>query len=154
MKEELTKLGVTASSLDAGVFFWRFADAVCGVICLYVNDFLWAGTKEFKSTIIDKLSRMFLIGSCASKAFKYIGLNIEEGSDGSTLVDQFDYAKTLRKVEVSSQRSQNKSAELSEKEKGEFRALLGQLNWIATHTRPDIAFDVCELSLIFQRLAT
>ena len=147
VKDELTKLGVTVSSLDAGVFFWSSADAVCGVICLYVDDFLWAGTKEFKSTIIDKLSQMFLIGSCASKAFKYIGLNIEEGSDGSTFVDQFDYGRTLRSVDVSSQRSQNKTAELSEKEKGEFRALLGQLNWIATHTRPDIAFDVCELSV-------
>ena len=27
-----------------------------------------------------------------------------------------------------------------------FRALVGQLNWLSTQTRPDIAFSVCELS--------
>ena len=48
---------------------------------------------------------------------------------------------------MSSQFSQTKTAEVSEKEKREFRDLLGKLSWIATHTWPDIAFDVCKLSL-------
>ncbi|KAK3896091.1 hypothetical protein Pcinc_000222 [Petrolisthes cinctipes] len=40
-----------------------------------------------------------------------------------------------------------KASELSETERAEYRALVGQLNWIATHSWPDIAFDVCALSV-------
>ena len=147
VKTELLRMGVKVSSLDAGMFYWRNAGEVAGIICLYVDDFLWVGDSIFKESIVDKLSEMFLIGSSASKAFKYIGLNIGEQSDGTTQVDQFDYAHTLKPIEISHQRSRNKLSELSEKEKGEYRAILGQLNWIATQTRPDIAFDVCELSV-------
>ena len=147
VKDELSRLGVAICSLDAGVFYWRNNGEISGVICLYVDDFLWAGTDVFKTSIVDKLGEMFQIGSRASKAFKYIGLNIDENEVGATLVDQFDYAQTLKPIEVSHQRSRSKLSELSEKEKAEYRALLGQLNWIATHTRPDIAFDVCELSV-------
>ena len=43
-------------------------------------------------------------------------------------------------------RSMAKSSELSDSERKEFRSLIGQSSWIATQTRPDIAFDVCELS--------
>ena len=32
-------------------------------------------------------------------------------------------------------------------EKTKYRLLLGQLNWLVTHTRSDIAFDTCELSV-------
>ena len=35
---------------------------------------------------------------------------------------------------------------LNPKEQSMFRALCGQLNWISSHTRPDVAFDVCYLS--------
>lgn len=38
-----------------------------------------------------------------------------------------------------------KTSELSESEKAEFRSLIGQLGWIATYTRPNVAFDVCDL---------
>ena len=43
-------------------------------------------------------------------------------------------------------RSFQKSHLLSDGEKESFRALVGQLNWITTNIRPDIAYDVCELS--------
>ena len=42
-----------------------------------------------------------------------------------------------------------RSDKLADDEKKEYRALVGQLNWIATQTRPDILFEVCLLSSVF-----
>ena len=145
VKEELLKLNLSAASLDPALFSWHNGDNLEGIICLYVDDFLWAGSKLFKSQVVDKLNHLFLIGSTASKAFKYVGLNIAVASDGCTTVDQFEYIQTIEPVTVSSKRTMVKSADLSDREKAEYRALVGQLNWVATHTRPDAAFDVCEL---------
>ena len=38
---------------------------------------------------------------------------------------------------------------LTEEETKQYRGIVGQLNWISTQTRPDISFDVCELSSVF-----
>ena len=147
VKDELLALGVSMSKLDSALFYRRRHGRVDGIMCVYVDDFLWAGTAEFQQQIISRLTEIFLVGSSASKAFKYVGLNVVSNSDGSMTVDQFQYACSLRPVTVSRRRAAVKSTELSDSEKSEYRALTGQLNWIATHTRPDIAFDVCELSV-------
>lgn len=147
VKSQLLDFGAKMSLLDSALFSWRCNDKVEGVICIYVDDFLWAGTAEFMKHVIDRLSQVFLIGSSESKALKYVGLNILSYEDGSITLDQFQYASTLTPVTVSRQRAAVKSGELSESERSEYRALVGQLNWITTHTRPDIAFDVCELSV-------
>ncbi|KAK4318184.1 hypothetical protein Pmani_010794 [Petrolisthes manimaculis] len=93
-----------------------------------------------------RLCQIFRMGGSESKAFKYVGLNIVSYGDGSVTLDQNQYAATLTPISVSKQKATVKSCELSESERSEYRAVLGQLNWIATHTRPDIAFEVCELS--------
>ncbi|KAK4329336.1 hypothetical protein Pmani_000306 [Petrolisthes manimaculis] len=94
----------------------------------------------------ERLCQIFRMGGSESKAFKYVGLNIVSYGDGSVTLDQNQYAATLTPISVSKQKATVKSCELSESERSEYRAVLGQLNWIATHTRPDIAFEVCELS--------
>ena len=149
VKEQLILLGLSVSQLDPALFSWEHNGVVDGIICLYVDDFLWCGTEDFETKIIEKFNKLFLIGSRASKAFKYIGLNIENRPNDCVTVDQFDYARTLKSIPVSRERAGLKSSMLSTGEKSEYRALLGQLNWIATHTRPDIAFDVCELSVSY-----
>ena len=116
------------TSLDNGVFYWRNDRQVAGKICLYLDEFFWVGNSIFKKSVVDRISEMFLIGSSASKAFIYIGLSIEEHSDGTTQVDQFDFANTLKPIEISHQRSSNKLSELSEKETRECRSIFGQLN--------------------------
>ena len=147
VKDQLLKLGARISLLDPALFFWRNGDKVDGIVCIYVDDFLWAGTEKFEREVIDTVSKTFLVGSSESGTFKYVGLNIVSSDDGGMTIDQFQYASSLKPIVVSRQRAMVKSGELSDSEKTEYRAVIGQLNWIATHTRPDIAFDVCELSV-------
>ena len=47
-------------------------------------------------------------------------------------------------------RASEKKEVLKDKEKKEYRALVGQLNWVLTNTRPDIEFETCVLSSEFQ----
>ena len=147
VKDQLLKLGAKISSLDPALFYWRNGDIVDGIICIYVDDFLWAGTANFEREVINVISQTFLVGTSESGVFKYVGLNIVSHDDGSMTLDQFQYALSLKPIVVSRQRAMVKSGELSDSEKTEYRAVIGQLNWIATHTRPDVAFDVCELSV-------
>ena len=131
--------------LDPSLFYWYNNDKLQGIICVYVDDFLWMGTQVFRERVIDILRGEFSIGSTASSTFKYIGLKVDSTDRGIT-VSQHGYAGLLAPLRLGCGRSAAKSSELSENEKREFRALIGQLSWIATQTRPDIAFDVCELS--------
>lgn len=146
VKDQLLQLGATMSSLDPALFSWKENGRTEGIICTYVDDFLWAGTENFEQRVITPLRQAFQVGSSDSICFKYVGLNIVTNGDGSITIDQFQYGASLSPVAISKQRSSMKTSDLSERERAEYRALVGQLNWIATHTRPDIAFDVCELS--------
>ena len=150
VKEELKNLGMKISSLDPALFSLHLGKELIGVICLYVDDILWAGNESFHSDIIQKLSDLFLIGSSASKAFTYIGLRVKN-EDDATFIDQFDYIKTLNPIKISKKRLNEKNSDLNETEKADYKAMIGQLNWIATHTRPDIAFEVCELSVLLKK---
>ena len=146
VKDELTSLSVKICSLDKGLFMWYRNGQLEGIIVIYVDDFLWAGTTNFENCVINILKTKFLIGSSSSKSFRYVGLNIVSKGD-EIMVDQLQYASSLQTISINKARSSNKLCELSETEKNEYRALVGQLNWLAANTRPDIAFDICELSV-------
>ena len=149
VKDELSSLSVKMCDLDNSLFLWHKNGTLEGIVCIYVDDFLWSGTIQFEEQVIKKLKRKFLIGSSASIAFTYVGLSIKSYGDGIT-IDQTQYIESLSLIHISKLRSSQKKSELMESEKVAYRALVGQLNWIATHTRPDIAFDTCELSVSFK----
>ena len=146
VKKELLELSVKVCSLDPSLFVWYKENILEGILCVYVDDFLWAGTAAFKTNVIDKIYDLFSIGSAESSSFKYIGLNIRSCGNCIT-IDQHHYVSTLTPIKISPSRSALKNSELSEREKSEYKALLGQLNWISTNTRPDISFETCNLSV-------
>lgn len=74
--------------------------------------------------------------------FKYIGLNIEQKNMEIFIVQQ-DYTKRILPPDRKSFKIERK---LTEKEQTLYRSLIGQLNWLAQHTRPDIAYDVSKFS--------
>ena len=63
-------------------------------------------------------------------------------------VDQLCYVRSLQEITVSSSYN-SRSEVLDGMDRDEFRALIGQLNWVSTQTRPDIAFEVCQLNSSF-----
>ena len=150
VKGELCKLGMTPSRYDSAIFSWKHGGNLEGFVCVYVDDFLWCGTQKFQKEIIQKINQLFFIGSNASGVFKYVGLNIDSANHGKEItVDQIHYASTLQPIPLSRERKNTKSSDLTDYEKSEYRSLVGQLNWVATQTRPDIAFEVCELSGVY-----
>ena len=61
-------------------------------------------------------------------------------------MDQISYIESIKPVSVSKQQSVMRHEPLNKNELKQFRSVIGQLRWAAGQTRPDIAFDYCELS--------
>ena len=146
IKEVLLKLGGQMSHLEPALFSWREpAEGFHGIICVYVDDLLWAGTNRFVN-IINKVKSTFSIGSSEERTFRYIGLNINSNRAGVS-VDQMGYINAIESLKLSAERKKQRKSPITQTEKDEYRKSIGQLNWISTQTRPDIAYDVCDLSV-------
>ena len=142
--KELIELGLSMCKLDPSLFYMVQQNELIGIICVHVDDFFWCGTDHFQKTIMIRLSDKFAVGSSEMSNFKYLGLNVRSSSN-AIIVDQNEYAAALKSIPISQLRAGNKCMELTGKEKEEYRALIGQLSWLSTQTRPDIAFETCEL---------
>ena len=74
--------------------------------------------------------------------FQYIGLNIKKNRDNVKL-GQKEYKK-LKCIQVEG--GWNLKDRISAIDVTKTRQLIGQLNWLATQTRPDLSYDISELS--------
>ncbi|XP_018008572.1 uncharacterized protein LOC108666247 [Hyalella azteca] len=144
-------MGMVMCSLNSALFFYFKKGVLSGIICIHVDDFCWDGEDFFRDTVINSLKDKFLIGTTSHGSFKYIGVHLERDSAGGIGLSQDDYVRSLEEVKLEEKHKRSRSDVLSEMEKRDYRALVGQLNWIATQTRPDISFDVCELSSVFDK---
>ena len=72
VRKELTTLGAKRCSLDPSLFMWYRDGKLEGIISIYVDDFLYAGTQRFVEEVVNNLKNKFLIGSSASQNFKYV----------------------------------------------------------------------------------
>ena len=86
--------------------------------------------------MIDSLKSTFKISAENATAFMYISVEIVRLENGVYLC-QDHYASDSRKVDWESL--------LNEEERCSLRSLIGQLNWLSTQSRPDIAYDVSKL---------
>ena len=148
VEETLVRLGCVKSKYDHCLFTYRKAGQLAGIILLWVDDIFHAGSKAFEVEVMGEIHREFLIGRTAEETFLYIGLSIETTSAGITL-DQIDYIK--ERVEPAELRGGSNDRPLDKEEMKLLRRQTGKINWAATQSRPDLAYDVVELSTKFKR---
>lgn len=151
VKKIVEELGGTKSILDNIVFFWKNKkNELIGIMCAHVDDFCFGGSEEFQKKVIGGLLGKLKIGAREKRDFKYIGVNVRQESE-EIWMEQKSYVKSIRIPDV---KRFNGDRKLKIAEMKEYRSLIGQLNWVAQHTRPDIGFSVSDMSSSFQEGTT
>ena len=143
--DELTKLGCTQSQIDPALFYCHVDNILAGLFIMHVDDFIWSGTNMFKQ-IMEKLQSKFKIGRQEHGVFKYLGLDLKQ-DNGEIILDQHSYIKNIFSVPLHASRAAHKQDPLNKIEITQLRSSIGQISWVANQTRPDVCFDVLELSI-------
>jgi len=69
-------------------------------------------------------------------------------SDGTIVIQQKEYAEAVASIPISKERRKQKDQNTTDQEKAQMRAVLGEVNWLVSGTRPDLA---ASCSLMQQR---
>jgi hypothetical protein len=143
LKNELIQTGMTISKLDQALFMWYLNGELSGLLVCHVDDILYGGQLEFHHQVISRLRSTFSIGLEENTKLKYLGLNVTQTSE-CIKVSTSKYAKSLKEITL---------VDINQKGKGFspdqitiLRQFSGQINWLTTQGRPDIAFDSCFLA--------
>lgn len=151
VSECLLGAGCIKSKLDPALFIFFENGSLQGLVACHVDDFSHAGTELFNQVIIEgAICKRFIIASKERRVFRYIGFNINQNNGGSMTLDQSDYVNDLEVVAVSSERKQHSDQDLVPEERSQLRSIVGRMNWAVQGTRPDLAFDLTDLSTKFK----
>lgn len=149
VKEKLIELGCEQSIMDPGLFTKKNSDGtIIGLIGLHVDDFLHAGSQTFNETVIKEIHKEFLVGKNEKSSFVYTGFAIKQ-QQHEVVLDQNSYIQGLDTPVLDSKRSIMKHDDLDEQEKSLMRKLAGSLNWAVRGTRPDLNFELIDISTKF-----
>ena len=146
VKDSLISLGATQSIYDSALFLWHAEDgALKGIIGSHVDDFVYCGTEQFQSEVIQRLKCMFKIGDEGTGNFRYVGLNITQRRN-EVKIDQNNYVASIEPIRISKERKENPDSLLTPEEKSDLKQLAGQMIWAASQTRPDVAYETCQMA--------
>ena len=133
------ELGGERSSLEPTLFIWKDKTGnLKGVMCTHVDDFCFGGSKDFEVTVIGKLKEILKVGEIQEKSFSYIGVNVEQ-RESEIFVDQEKYTESFKVPAVDQYKGMGK---LGTEDMKVYRGIVGKMNWVAQHSRPDVSFNV------------
>lgn len=120
-----------------------------GVVAIHVDDMCLGGNEEFMREVVEPLKRKYPFKHWHVGKGEFLGKHVEQMSNGDIVIQQTEYARRLKGIEISTQRKRSRDAETTDEEKKNMRAVLGAVNWLVTGTRPDLA---ASCSLLQQRV--
>ena len=141
LKEKLLSLNTKISR-----FYWQINEKLEGIIAIHVDDFIYGGTPKFLNEVIEGIKAIFPVSSEKHCGFTYLGIEFQKHQDGAVSLSQKKYIEQLQPIQLSAKRQAQRNNEANSDEYKKYRSLCGQLNWLSTRTRPDLAFDTCILS--------
>ena len=149
--ESLIRYGFEKSKLDPAVFVYKNSNnEIIGFVGVHVDDFIHAGTVLFNDKVIAPLMAEFKVGKNEKQSFMYTGFKITQDETG-IMLDQTNYvSKNLEMQELDPSRAREKDSPLTESELTDLRRMVGGINWVVRATRPDLSFELIDLSTKFK----
>ena len=147
VEEVLVGLGMVVCTYDRAVFTYRADNSVDGIILIHVDDLLYFGSQRFLDEIIQPFKCFFKISREETQAFRYVGINIQQGED-HLKIEQQNYVDSLEVDIIPKDALRDPQRVANDEEKKIFRRAVGQLGWIVSMTRPEAAFSYCILGTV------
>ena len=149
IRDELLNQGCKQHPLDPCVFTYGETDEnggyhPCGSIGLHVDDGIGGGNEAFMN-MLSRVEKRFKFGSFETGEFKYTGIHFKQWDDGSIEFDQIDYIEKITPINIGKSRRSEPSCEVTPEERSMLRSLIGALQYVAVHSRPDLSAKVGEL---------
>ena len=149
MVDCLKNVGCKQSQLDPALFYMIDNGELISIVASHVDDFLHSGTQVFEEKVISKLRKRFVAGKIEENIFRYVGryvgFDIIQDKRG-IIMDQSKYISNIEGGKIDPNRSMNKEDQLTSDEQTLLRQIVGRLNWAVQGSRPDMSFDMIELS--------
>ena len=137
LRSRLIELGMKELTGDAACMMMHKNGRLIGVVCIHVDDLVYAGTPEFDSIVMEPLMKTFNISKVESREFKFCGMDIKQHSNFSITVNQVDYAKGIEDLPDYTNMTEAEKTTL-------LKSVAGQLMYLAI-SRPDIVFEASDL---------
>jgi transposase InsO family protein len=148
LKTTLKKNKFQKSIYDGGLFFIIENNTLIGVVGIHVDDFLAAGTDHFMKVILTNVLKEFLVGKAEDQTFMYTGTKITQDDQGIT-VDQTEYVQNLEIFDLDPEKLRMNRL-MDQTEMTNLRQYCGSLNWAVGTSRPDLSFQMIDLSTNFK----
>ena len=149
VRETLLGFDFKQSTLDPGLFLKHKDGELIGFVGLHVDDFIHAGNDWFQRTLMPEVLKGFNVGKSEKGSFMYTGFLIQQDENGITL-DQSKYVESLEIQPIDASRLNDSNRLLTDAEISSLRKMTGSLNWAVRATRPDLAFNMIQLSTRFK----
>ena len=145
LSEKLLMKGCSRSSVDPAFFFWKNQDMLQGVIGIYVDDLLHAGSSYFMAEVMKEIEGLFTIGSQNEEIFTYLGIELSQQKDMSVNMCIDKYINNIEEI-LTDCYDLPLDDPIPTELRTPVRSLVGKINWACSISRPDIAFYACQFS--------
>ena len=143
LNEESINMGGVKSRYDGAVFFWHNNQLLQGILSSHVDNFFWSGTEWFQKNIIDHSRKKYTINKKETQALRYLSLTIAQKKTVNC-IDQNEYIKKIECIKLDT--PGQKEHKVLPQETQQLHRVAGQLNWISTQTRSDMAYAASAVS--------
>ena len=134
----ILEFGLSQSTFDSSFYYLRSrSHGLVGMVCCHVDDILFSGTEPFLNNFLASMEKSFSYGTLLKNDIQYCGTRIVK-EYRKISVSQHEYVQNINPIPIP--RNSHDTTILSEELSDQLRTVVGQIGWLATRSRPDLAF--------------